>query len=196
MSEYDDIAARFVRDAAKHEMTVLHDDGLYRHLRYASPKSNAYWFDVVTWPGSLAIRGDIDGHMFTRITDMFEFFRRKHINPGYWAEKLEGGRDSVKVYSEELFVQLVKEHVADAIRHGDAPRGISRAVRDEILNSPDLHFEERAREALAAFEFKGFRFDDTWEWDFRDYDWSFLWACHAIVWGIRQYDAARTAVAA
>lgn len=34
-----DIAARFARDTAQHEMTVLHDDGLYRHLRF----QRTYW---------------------------------------------------------------------------------------------------------------------------------------------------------
>jgi hypothetical protein len=29
-----DIATRFAKDTATHRMTVLHDDGLYRHLRF------------------------------------------------------------------------------------------------------------------------------------------------------------------
>jgi hypothetical protein len=37
-----------------------------------------------------------------------------------------------------------------------------------------------------------FQFHDVWEWSFSDYEWQFLWACHAINWGIRQYDAAKT----
>lgn len=36
-----------------------------------------------------------------------------------------------------------------------------------------------------------FRFADSWEWDLRDWDWWFLWACHAIQWGVAQYEAAR-----
>ena len=36
-----------------------------------------------------------------------------------------------------------------------------------------------------------FTFTDVWEWEFKDYHWWFLWACHAIVWGIAQYDAAK-----
>lgn len=193
----DNIAERFARDTAGHQMTVLHDDGLYRHLRFQDPKHGAYWFDIVTWPGCLTIRGDInDAYTFNRLPDMFEFFRGKHINPGYWAEKLPNGWNSVKEYSEDTFRKLVKEHVAEAIRYSDAPRGISRAVRDEILNRFDLHSEDNAREALDDFEYKGFRFEDTWEWDFRDYDWAFIWACHAIVWGIAQYDAVKAPVAA
>ncbi|MHC3450853.1 hypothetical protein [Streptomyces prasinus] len=201
-TEYADVAARFARDTTGHQMTVLHEDGLYRHLRFMNPKTSEYWFELVTWPGSLTIRGDYgDPLTFSRLDDMFQFFRsdrRWGINPHYWAEKLgrDGGRRSVKEYSEELFKQLVKEHTADAIRYSDAPRGISRAVRDDILSRFDLHHEETAREALEEFEYKGFQFDDVWEWDFQDYKPEFLWACHAIRHGIDLYDAARKQVAA
>ena len=40
-----------------------------------------------------------------------------------------------------------------------------------------------------------FQFQDVWEWNCRDYDWWFLWACHGIVWGIAQYDEAKAVVA-
>ncbi|GAA2686177.1 hypothetical protein GCM10010400_58040 [Streptomyces aculeolatus] len=191
MSDYTESAERFARDTAGHQMTVLHDDGLYRHLRFADRSHGFYWFDLVTWPGSLVVRGDIDGYMFTRLPDMFEFFRGRRINPGYWSEKTEGGRDSTKEYSEDRFKQVVKECVADDIRNGTAPRGVSRAVRDDILSRFDLHYEDTAREALNDFEFAGYGFEDTWELDFRDWNWPFLWACHAIVWGIRRYDKVR-----
>lgn len=187
-----EMAERFQKDTTKHEMTVLHDDGLYRHLLFMQPRpeSSSYWFELITWPGSLVVRGDIEGYMFTRLSDMFEFFRGKDdIDPRYWAGKLERGRSSAMEYSEEMFRQLVVEYTIEAIRYGDAPRGIGKAVREEILNSELLAFEGEAREVLERFEYRGFEFQDVWEWDFQDYEWSFLWACHAIVWGIDQYDS-------
>lgn len=196
--EYAAIAARFARDTAGHEMTVLHDQGLYRHLRFMNPKNSEYWFEIVTWPGSLAMRGDLgDGYVFTRLNDMFEFFRadrRWGINPHYWAEKLGGGRSSVQEYSEDAFRQIVRELFVSAVRCGEAPRGLGKAVRADILDQ-DLWDEDEARKLLETFEYKGFAFGETWEFNFRDYDSSFLWACHAIVWGIAQYDAARKQVA-
>jgi hypothetical protein len=47
---------------------------------------------------------------------------------------------------------------------------------------------------LRDFKFKPdggqrFEFADGWDWDLHDWEWSFLWACHAIAWGISQYDA-------
>lgn len=195
MTTEQQIAERFARDTAQHKLTILHDDGLYRHLRMRNPLSNEYWFDLITWPGSLAVRGDIEGHMFTRDLDMLPFFRSRYgINPHYWAEKTETGREPLKEYSEGLFRQLVTEHTADAIRYSDAPRGIGKAVRAGILNSGQLYNEDEARAVLDDFEFKGFRFEDTWEWSFRDYSGSFLWICHAIQFGIAAYDQAKRPV--
>jgi hypothetical protein len=195
MTDYSESAARFARDTRGHEMTVLHDDGLYRHIRFSNnPRGyGEYWFDLITWPGSLTIRGDYgDAYTFSREPDMFPFFRssRYGINPHYWAQKLDRGTNSVKTYSEDLFRQLVVEHFVDSVQYSDAPRGLGKAIRAEILNQ-DLTDEREARDLLESFEYEGFEFHDVWEWSFGDWDRSFLWACHAIVWGIARYDRVR-----
>lgn len=246
-----DEAERFQKDTAAHEMTVLHDDGLYRHLRFRHhvlcndgekrPGHSFYWFDLITWPGSLTINGDCGIFTFSRTTDMFEFFRSRYgINPGYWSEKLGAPRpQDAKTYSEDRFRQLVVEHATDAIRGGGTPRGLGKAIREEIFGDFakwDIHHEHGAREALRDFEYgatytancvcgedaegldeeaahrwrirhiggghhatttriDGFTFIDAWEWDLTDYDWQFLWCCHAIQWGIGQYDRLTVATA-
>lgn len=240
-------AEMFARDVAGHQMAILHEDGLYRHVRFARPNTGMYHFDLITWPGYLTICGDLESYTFRRLDDMFEFFRTKSgwnhdtINPHYWSEKLaNGGRDSVRKYDEEIFIQRVKEYVAEAIRYGNAPRGLAKAVREQILEEEDLGSEDVARKLLTEFRFRmiyrascscgeadesesyitamawerahyrdsrgghvvtiretgGFEFTDVWEMSFSDYDWHFLRACHAIQWGIAQYDKARAAVAA
>ncbi|WP_239934216.1 hypothetical protein [Streptomyces sp. CBG31] len=199
MSEYNDIAERFARDTASHQMTVKHDEGMYRHLLFRSPKSSEYWFELVTWPGSLTMRGDVgDGYTFSRLADMFQFFRSDRqwgINPHYWAEKLGGGRDSVKEYSEQALRQRVVEQFVNDARWGGVPAGTGKALRTWVLDE-DLSSEHEARNILEDFAHRGYEFSDVWEWNFRDYDPHFLWACHAIQWGIAQYDAAREQVAA
>jgi hypothetical protein len=198
-----DLSERFRADTANHVLTVLRDDGIYRHLRLAAPRSNTYWFDLVTWPGHLAITGDMDCFVFARTKDMFEFFRSGHgINPMYWGEKVIGGA-GVKGYSEARFRQIVTEYVDDV--EADHPAGLRAAVQAEVLDDPDIYYEAGARQAVEAFEFEGaakgivaglkFRFEDTWEWDLQEDTHHFLWCCHAIKWGIAQYDAARVAVA-
>lgn len=207
----EDIALRFAAETSAHQMTVLHDEALYRHLRFRNPASSFYWFDLITWPGNLVFRGDGTSYAFARETDMFEFFRfsRGRINPGYWSEKLTSDRDSIKRYDQEIFEAKVKEAFVEAVRDGRAPRGLGKAVREEILDTEEIGWEDGAHRVLRDFAFfknpadrydyrksPDFQFNDAWEWSFRDYDWWFLWACHGIAWGISQYDAARVAVPA
>ncbi|MEU1778161.1 hypothetical protein ABZ545_01585 [Streptomyces abikoensis] len=195
----DNIAERFRRDTAQHKMTVLQDDGLYRHLWFMAPRSSEYWFELVTWPGCLAMRGDVgDGYVFSRLEDMFQFFRAdgpSGINPHYWAEKLGGGRRSVEEYSEGMLRQLVVERFVEDARWNGVPPGTGKALRTRVLDE-DLSDEHRARSVVEDFAHAGYEFSDVWEWNFHDYKPDFLWACHAIVWGIAQYDAGRKPVPA
>lgn len=202
---YGALGPRRIVTDRPHEMIVLHDQGEYRHLRFMSPDHSTYWFDLITWPGCLTIRGDLgDAYTFARVTDMFEYFRGRSINPVYWSEKLDGGRSRTMTYSEELFRRTVWEHVR---HYGQDHRGLAKAVQEHFFDRwggmYDVTREDEAREALDNFEYtaegrdKPFRFDDTWEWSLRDFDWSFLWACQAIVWGIARYDdALRASVSA
>ena len=86
-------ADRFLRDIAQHQMTILRDDGVYRHLRFQVPGTPHRQFDLVTWPGYLAYTGDMGAYVFTRVHDMFKFFRRElqsyDMDMHYWAEKCE-----------------------------------------------------------------------------------------------------------
>lgn len=43
VSRYPDDQKRFAGDTDEHQMTVLHDDGLYRHLRFKAPTTGMYW---------------------------------------------------------------------------------------------------------------------------------------------------------
>jgi len=115
-----DAADRFPRDTANHQMTVLHDDGPYRHLRFMAPQRGAYWFDLITLPDSLVFRGDGESFVFTilRAGDLFDLFRRTSHNngpnPDYWSEKLSSERDAATDYSEHLFNEEVNKELAGA----------------------------------------------------------------------------------
>lgn len=222
------IADRFARDTATHQLTILHDDGLYRHLRFRATDSSFYWFDLITWPGKLAFVGDGDGYVFSRVQDMFQFFRGHEINPGYWAEKVVAGRNSIRRYSEDRLRQLLDDALAyyeraypdlaskyeiaraeydalpvdDRYPYGRAHEPHRPETVDEVRKTVSDHddegllgYEDGARELLSELE-QARVVSDTWEWDLHDYDWWYLWACHAVVWGIAQYDAARAQPAA
>ena len=109
-----------------HQLSVLKDDGLYRHLRMHNPEFGSMWsWQVVTWPWHLTTVGDIaDGYTFSRDDDMLGFFgvdglRRDYYADGaplidfrYWAEKLNGiHARTARHYSSEVFLRLVGEHL-------------------------------------------------------------------------------------
>lgn len=106
--------AGYVRD---HSMTVIRDDGQYRHLRFSGPRNKIGSFDLVTWPGSLVIRGDIgEGFLFAwGGSDVLPYFNQHegHINPGYWSEKLTRGSREVMVFQEEKLELLALARIAE-----------------------------------------------------------------------------------
>lgn len=197
MSLLHDVAEQFASETAEHEMTVLHNAPVYRHLRFKRPGTGMGYFDIITWPGHLTICGDRDAYTFARLYDMFQFFRGSDINPGYWSEKVihAGRQRSCKRYSEDLFKQLVTEHLDEA---EEEHPGVTAAWRDHVGDWDECYYETPAREALDTFVFPADRvdplygrvpfFSDTWEWDLTDWDWHFLWSCYAIQWGIRWHD--------
>jgi hypothetical protein len=201
-SEIQRSATRFARETPQHEMTILLDEGLHRHLRFAKPGSSACWFDLISVPGALIFRGDGETYTFARVDDMFDFFRseRGDVNPQYWAEKITDGRDRARVYSEELFRRRVLEEFNERVIDGTIPleyagHALGELCRD-VLAEDVIADEATARDALEAFEFtiavgQTARFADVWEWDFHTWDWWYLWACHAIVNGIKRYDTAK-----
>ena len=214
-----------------HRMTVLRDDGLYRHLRFAQPGTGIWRFDLVTWPGHLVITGDVEDFHFARLDDMFEFFRKPvgYINETYWAEKLRGPTRS-KSFSPDRFKRAVFDYFWSDRENRPGPQApLWRAICEEVLAEAE-NGEDAARRALDTFrhhmvsdavpdgpaeDFKPqrvarpgryspyrrgsgadvFEFIDSWEWDLTEFDWHFQVSCHAIVWGISQYDQARTAAA-
>lgn len=240
MSDYSESAARFARDTAGHEMVVLHDEGLYRHLIFREPTHGFYWFELITTPQQLVFSGDGNSYVFRRNLDMFQFFRSgirrdgsHHINPGYWSEKLTSGREAATSYSEKLFQAEVTKTLTDV--EGDYP-GIAAAWTEHVESEFNTEYEEEALRALSEFrfgeaylakcrecdwEFEGasysvasvkarghrreagdkhaapvrdltFTFSDMGEMRLQDFDWWFLWACQAIVWGIARYDRVRS----
>lgn len=212
----EDVRKRFAGDITEHTMKVLHEDGLYRHVRFSKPGSMMYHFDLITWPGYLTIQGDMGGYTFRRDNDMFRFFASgKDINPQYWGEKLQNGAESgtrsVRTYNRELVEEYVKDAYDDWVAEHEVPvheveigltdqseldawladaEKVWKELEREILWDP-METEQDAHEALRAFEGStSFSLYDTWEWDLTDYDYHFLWCCFAIQWGVHKFHEA------
>jgi hypothetical protein len=203
-----DTAERFKRDTADHQMTVLHDDGLYRHVRFRQPRNEIYWFDLITVPGALIFQGDGDSFTFRRTEDMFDFFRTSawmgEPNVRYWEEKLTSD-SRVMRYDQELLRKFVDEVAAEATKENPKltrlAQDVRRHVTDELVGDESLdravvedfkHWINEDDEYAVPHKQHDWGFPEIWEMSFRDYDWWFLWACHAIVWGIGCYDKKAT----
>lgn len=194
----DTVAKRFPGDTATHEMTILKDDGLFRCIRFARPQSSTYAFTLTTWPGYLAITGDCDDFVFRRLNDMFEFFREKKINPSYWGEKAvavarHGG---LKSFSPEYYRAAIVRDFREAYPQGTPDRmKIWEGVRWELLEHGEPSSVDEAFTKACGYEDKNGKapFSDFWDHRLDEPAYGFLWACHAIRWGIARYDAARAA---
>ncbi|GAB3283047.1 hypothetical protein GCM10027347_59740 [Larkinella harenae] len=207
----------FLRDVAGHQMTILRDDGLYRHIRFKQPDDSFYFFELITWPGHLTITGDCGTWVFSRVEDMFRFFRKGEkygpddlpINPEYWSEKLlaveHSGRNQdsgCMKYCPELFQKAVKHHFDsyfefrgpdpddDDYKKSLAKFENKKAELWQAIEDEVLcaEFEFEAYQKALDFEHDGFEFYDFWESHLRKFKGSFLWNLYAIVWGIQQYD--------
>lgn len=195
-------SAVFERDIALHQMQVIRDDGVNRHLRFSRPGTTTMHFDLVTWPGHLCYTGDMGTYVFRRLEDMFEFFRHgenKHsysIDLRYWAEKLQASDidEGAQKWTEGAFRAAVLDFFKQATDDPDdwsAERkaDLWKEIDDDVL-SMSGDGEHDAWVALRRFEHDGFRFQD-WDRDCKEWTHGFLWCCHALQWAIGTYDQAK-----
>ena len=196
---------RFLRDVATHEMQVIRDDGLYRHLRFRRPQTMCMHFDLITWPGHLAYVGDMGSFTFTRLTDMFEFFRCEpgnlfQIDRRYWAEKCIAAdkNGGLEEYRQDMFETAIEEWFKSYLDGRDDvdKDALWGAIDDEVL-AKSYDSEIEAHRAAHDFEWDGHSiFQDFYEVRARGFTDRFTWCCHALAWGIEQYDRAKAAVPA
>ena len=197
--------ADFQRDIARHEMHIISDEGVNRHIRFQRPGTMNMHFDLLTWPGYLCYTGDMGTYVFRRLPDMFEFFRRVdsqrpyRIDFRYWAEKLEASdrTDGVREFSPDQFRQDVRDYFRQVTEDRDdwpdeRMVALWAEIKQQVLEASEIS-EHHALTALHDFEHDGFQFQD-WERDSKVWTHRFLWCCHALEWAIAIYDAApRTA---
>ena len=202
---------KYVGRTKSHHMTILQDDGVYRHIRMANPKNSSYAFNVTTIPGYLIFTGDTGSYVFSRLYDMFEFHRIKwdwetpSIDYRYWSEKCEASakHGGTKEFDEDAFKQAA---IREFWNH-DWPDHKTRRyewtlyIRD-IISANHQSGDESIR---AMIDYSYHRYSVS-EWgnsksedvnpfhDFYEYgrfekpSFRLKWACWAIAHTIRDYD--------
>lgn len=211
----------FLKEVEQHVMTVVHDIGVFRLVRFKRPDTICEHFDLITWPGHLCYSGDMGTYVFTRLQDMFEFFRapdyhtastgkKLHVNLGYWSEKLvavDGNRTSAHAmeFSEEKFKRTIDQYVKDWTEQDDLDEKVVAELRSEIdqrimIDFADMPCEHEARRLARDFGYTvggekigshRYQFTDFHDHDLTVFTHRFQWCCFALAWGIQQYDAAK-----
>lgn len=191
----DVVKADFDRIIENFEIVIEQDDGVHRCIYARQPGTGVYSFRVVTWPGYLAIAGDIDGYSFTRLRDMFEFFDTEDgvIRPGYWQEKLDtvSKHRPCKVFNQETFVEeltsLIVAGLDDAVSCEDVIKAIKEAgAMDEWYDHECVGDFLDVWNQSKPFDYVLDFYDVSrlgWQWN-----WSFIWALYAIVWTVNRYN--------
>lgn len=193
-----EVSTMFATDVKDHTMTILEDNGLRRHLRCQYALSSVAWFDVVTWKGTLVINGDFGCYVFSRIDDMFAFFRRGDggINSGYWHQKLIAvcATDG----SEEFCHESAMASFESAIEgwSDDAKHEARCQLNDELWNGSIEESSEhdflRSASYVKVADGPVDRTIDLHELSTPTrFTFRFLWCLHAIVWAIAEYDKAK-----
>lgn len=197
----------FMKDVDQHQIKIIRDDGVYRHVRFARPDSGTLAFELVTWPGHLCYTGDMGTYVFQHGHDMFNFFRpplnhkswgNLGVKTDYWAEKCISAdpRYGVSRYSPAK----AKEEISDILDSEEASEETRGEVEERVSWYADSGVNPEVSEAElrdAAEKFcsaDGFKFRDFGEVNLHVRPYHYLWACYAIAWGVLQYDAEKARI--
>lgn len=202
----------FRKSVKNHKMTIVKDDGVYRHLQFKTAGTNHCYFDLITVPQKLIITGDCGTWAFSRVEDMFKFFRtdesnffykkgKLHINAGYWSEKLlcHDRHGEPSQFCEDEFKSMVKTYFKENapyyfedLRGKKLKEKLSEVWEEIEMDVLGAENEYDAYRYLERFRHGNFRFQDAWEMRFRKASWGYIWNLYAIVWAIAKYDKFKT----
>ena len=187
---------QFLDDVKRHEITIHQNNGVYRHLTFKNADDCHQSFNITTFPDHLVITGDMGTLVFSRLYDMFNFFRSDdlRIKPDCWDEKiqsmsrrakdasfLEFDIDKIKEYAQKIINNFINDNMLSKWQEED----LLKTFKSEILRSEDEH---ELVEAIRQFSFRDVDFTDFREGDYSEYRYEYIWLCYAIVWGIKKFD--------
>lgn len=198
--------AVFQENTNAHVLQVLHDDGLYRHLRMSAPGTGNWHWDVVTWPWNLATGGDIaDGWTFSREEDMIDFFtlvapprKQNYYSDGaptldfnYWAEKLQGDqRSNARSYQHKKFLDYVHSDLNERLAEND-PDLTPEKVAELIESAAQV--EEYYVKAYEWLQENEQWISDPYD-EFTGFTFHFQLTCYAINHAVQAYLAHQLAI--
>lgn len=167
---YAQAYADFLEPAKDHRLVVLHMDGLYRHLRVQAPGTRMWSWDIKR----SARHAD---HAYTTVAQQY--------------------RDAASVASlrlwctdgltEDQIDELIQKHCFSALSDTSISEQSPAERRATIIDSARLHAGTENGAHTWLSEHEELVGCDTWEWDLRDWNIHFLFACYAIDLTVQLY---------
>ena len=210
----------FAAMTASHEIEVVHDIAMHRHIRMARPGERNWSWEVTTWPGGLAISGDIAGgyvfsnknpdedssaqfgYVFSNRFNALDLFhleehRFDHFSDGapsapfgYWAEKLVGRRTPDCDRAAAYSSSAFLGHV-DEILTGLVDDTELSAERATELTAEAALNDHTQESAHEWMRDNEDQFPDSWETDLSDWTDEFILACYCLQATAQAYDTLR-----
>jgi len=178
--------AALAKDAfANHVLVPRLNCGLFRSWRCQTPREGAYWFDVVTGPGWLMVRGDVGELIVQRCDDMIAWSRGSIESIDYFAEKVPH-----EIETEEYDADVAREYLAEEL--SECEREILEATDDAdckayrkrhtaIIDLQECgYIDEEHRFVQEAYDSDIFDGGDFPR--FTNYTSSFLWCRECVKW--------------
>ena len=202
---YDYERRSALRALKNHGVSIEQDDGVHRCILFRSPHNFAYHFRLITWPGHLAISGDIGDFTFARTYDMFTFFANSEdwasmpveINASYWREKItaQDRHAGTESFDEAAYARYLVREFRAIDRGTFEPGGRLRRWRDVRASLLERGIQDATEATRAAMDFTTwdhsgrdfYPFAEAWDCRFTCPSHHFLVCCYAIVWGIKRY---------
>jgi len=175
-----DLIAQVKRDSVErfkdHTVTVQHNEGMYRQWRCQKPGTRNCYFDVTTWPGYLAITGDIGDFVFARCDDMIPWVGGAVRDPGYAAEKCVAGA----IYDDRM--ELVDEWLSEDVGYGND--GIENMPSEKQIALAYLREARTYMESVQQFQCELYNscLNDGEMPAFQAFRYHFLWCLEALAW--------------
>lgn len=193
----------FINDVKNHKLTIVKDDGVYRHIIMQEPGTSNLMYEIITYPGGLTYTGDMGTFVFSRVEDMFRFFRRDDlsINYGYWSEKCLSGK--TYEYSDDEVVEYVKEEFKEYKERAWENEAFDEEEDKEEIEEFNTKMEEiyddieynvlNKDNVLSAIQdyYDSYKTEMFYEIPYNCFDvptYRGIWALYAIVHAISEYD--------
>ena len=170
---------QFAKDSVHLKMHVLMDKGQHRCLRFYPSGHYGCGFTLTTWPGHLAITGDMGDAIFTRGVDMFEWLRGKSIEYPHDMSRaiVAGPSDNGREWDADAVVEAVQRY------SDDGPRDMLL-----LFCGNEGEFKRQIKNVRYDYGDDSVSFSELAKWKYTSHH---MWRLEAILWGISEYDKRR-----